>query len=136
MRAVSAREQRGYRTSRTHPLAYLVYVLLAGLCIQPTAQAFIVPHRELTVVERGFLPLIEKLHPSFPNPVPDGTYVPYWALINVTVRYSPFVFIAYRLYITGPGRLGFQPIVCHWWYEPRLSPSLGILPPSFQILLK
>jgi hypothetical protein len=69
------------------PLAYWDHIFSVGLStILPAAQALVLPRRELTVVSRGFLVLIEKLTPSYGWPVPNGTSVPFWALIDVTVR--------------------------------------------------
>ena len=42
------------------------------------------------------LTLTGKSADSFPNPVPDGTGVPQWALLDVTVRYY-LLYIRYEL---------------------------------------
>jgi len=50
---------------------------------------------------------------SFPNPVPDGTHVPYWALIDVTVKDTWDALNAYTIGVTpeaGPGTILGHPI--------------------------
>jgi hypothetical protein len=91
------------------PLTYWAYIFLVGLTISRTALPPLFTHCELTVMTRGSLVLTENHTPSYVGPVPNGTSVPYWALINVTVRYSSFIFrvvtVAYWLYIPGRGHL-------------------------------
>jgi hypothetical protein len=67
------------------PLAYWDHIFLAGMItLFPAVTPLVLPHSELTVT-RGFLVLIYGL-PSYREPIPNGTFVPYWALIDVTVR--------------------------------------------------
>jgi hypothetical protein len=62
-------------------------MLSGGLNIRSTAQSLYPLRREFPVSERDFIVLTPRqLAHSFPNPVPAGTRVPQWALLDVTVR--------------------------------------------------
>ena len=64
-----------------------MYPLLGGLSIRSTAQRLYPLRREFLVSARDFIVLtLRQLTHSFPNPVPAGTRVPQWALLDVTVR--------------------------------------------------
>jgi hypothetical protein len=114
---------------------------LAGLIIPKTAQPFTLPHRKLIIVARGFLPLMDTLTPSFPNPVPPGTYVPHWALIDVTVRCSSFRLrgiptLYPRHRTTGIPINRMPPAVGTLLFLRHLVRLLTTPPSRFQIILK
>ena len=51
------------------------------------------PHRRgFSRCGKWFDELTVYLAHSFPNPIPDGTRVPHWALLDITVRLYQFVF--------------------------------------------
>jgi hypothetical protein len=67
----------------------------APLCIcHQVVRIFVQLHKDTTSLEVSFplrpriyrIALTRQLAHSFPNPVPAGTYVPAWALLDVTVR--------------------------------------------------
>ncbi len=76
----------------------------------------------------NLLRLTLKLVPRFPNPVPSGVYVPYWAALDVTVCFKVFfygnVFTVYsRKRITGTLPQRFKQVVSIM--SPIVSFSLG-----------
>ena len=61
--------------------------MLGGPSIRSIVQKLCLPRREFPVVAPSHsMALTRRSALSFPNPVPAGTRVPQWALIDVTVR--------------------------------------------------
>ena len=71
--------------SSQFPGAYRSVLPLAGLHIRTTARLFHLLHSEIPLVAENLLHLTLLLFSRFPNPVPAGTRVPRWALLDVTV---------------------------------------------------
>jgi hypothetical protein len=65
---------------------WLMYLSLAGRHGWPAAQRHCLPRRKFLVAAENILCLTLCLTRRFPNPVPSGTRVPHWALLDVTVR--------------------------------------------------
>jgi hypothetical protein len=51
-----------------------------------TAQKYCLPGPEFPFATESLIPFDVIIGRRFPNPVPAGTAVPYWAFIDVTVR--------------------------------------------------
>ena len=66
-------------------LLELIYLPLAGRDIRSTVQILCLPPSEFLLESIRCLTLM--LARRFPNPVPSGTRVPGWALLDVTVRF-------------------------------------------------
>jgi hypothetical protein len=61
---------------------------LAGLHMWLNARLFYLLHSEFVVEDPLHLALNSV--PRFPNPVPVGTHVPHWAILDVTVCFKLF----------------------------------------------
>jgi hypothetical protein len=71
-------------SSSQFPGAYGSVHALAGLHMWPTAHLFYPRRSEFPPGVENLLDLT-LLVSRFPNPVPPGTYVPHWAILDVTV---------------------------------------------------
>ena len=90
--ATHAREKNGFRmipTFSSFSIPGLMYLTLAGRNISTTARRFYFPQREYSSESIAFDMIIGR---RFPNPVPFGTRIPQWTLIDVTVRKISFFF--------------------------------------------
>jgi len=63
-----------------------MYLPSVGRTLRTTARISRLSLRELPVLEENIMCFTLTLVRSFPNPVPGGTRVPYWASLDVTVR--------------------------------------------------
>ena len=72
---------------RRCPLPVFTYLSLAGRNIRTTARVLCLPPREFLSWQ---IILTLTLAHRFPNPIPAGTRVPRWALLDVTVRCQTF----------------------------------------------
>ena len=84
-----ARDQNGLRTIHvvSHQLLGLRYPPSGGRSTRPTARRHCLPAREFLMLNenpimRSTLTLVRR----FPNPIPAGTSLQRWALLDVTVR--------------------------------------------------
>jgi hypothetical protein len=69
----------------------LTYTIIAGRNIHLIAQRLCLPHREFHSRQKIYcIGTDEQMACRFPNPVPSGTRVPQWALIDITVRCHVF----------------------------------------------
>jgi hypothetical protein len=85
-----AKEKNGLRVAASCPLLnrwWLMYLSIAGQNGRPTVQRPCLPDREFLVASGHLLRSTLKLVRRYPNPVPPGTLVPHWALLDVRVRY-------------------------------------------------
>ena len=83
-----------------------------------TAQRHYLPRGEFPVAAENLSHRIDgQLAHSFPNPVPAGTYVPAWALLDVTVRcyYGLLFSYTYSQYNLAREFLERQQIDGHRW---------------------
>jgi hypothetical protein len=63
-----------------------MYLTLAGRSMCPTARRYCLPAREFHVLDENLKRSTLTLVRRFPNPIPAGTSLQQWALIDVTVR--------------------------------------------------
>lgn len=63
-----------------------MYPPLAGRTMRTTAQGRCLRLREFTVLKEDPMCSPLTLVRRFPNPIPSGTRLPRWALLDVTVR--------------------------------------------------
>jgi len=83
------------------PSVYGMRLPLGGLSIRTIVQKFCLPRREFPVAATSHsMALTRRSALSFPNPVPAGTRVPQWALIDVTVR-SRVIYHPMRIVLTA-----------------------------------
>jgi hypothetical protein len=83
------------------PSVYSIRLPLGGLSIRTIVQKLCLPRSEFLVEATSYsMALTRRLALSFPNPVPAGTRVPKWALIDVTVR-SHVIYHPVRIVLTA-----------------------------------
>jgi hypothetical protein len=93
----ACQRKNGLRAAALCPLLncwWLTYMSIAGQNGRPTVQRPCLPDREFLVASGHLLRLTLKLVRRYPNPVPPGTLVPHWALLDVRARYPSFPSVA------------------------------------------
>lgn len=87
-----ARDQLGVGTTHSVysfqlPVPGLTHLPLAGQTMCPTAQRYCLLAREFPVLSENLTRSILTLVRRFPNPIPAGTSLQRWTLLDITVRF-------------------------------------------------